>query len=330
MLLAQADGCIRGKVFKIAGIKGLNVMLLSQLVSSILNDLTRAQDLANEYSSQLSHKYKKFEDGKDNTLSNFQIPVGTLQKIELDLKFAVQSLEDSSTLDVEETRENCDEIARKAVKLVIEGITKFMDELGITNRRPETATGLSEVVPLVPPPQVESSMSSLEKRRQDLLDFWQSVKTNIRDQKFAKFLQRNISQSLFERAKNIYLRSSRVTEADIKEIIADKLEDGVIGHEDIQDLLEETQEVFNRDPEEIRDRLRRLFNEVANTVVSRRDTKELITLMPGGSNANIIVNPDELKEIPQEMISSVRISAQLDNYRWMIAETSQSLQKVQE
>lgn len=52
--------------------------------------------------------------------------------------------------------------------------------------------------------------------------------------------------------------------------------------------------------------------------------------MPGGSNANIIVNPDELKEIPQEMISSLKISAQLDNYRWMIAETSQSLQKVQE
>ncbi|MEY3256668.1 MAG: hypothetical protein RLZZ29_1803 [Cyanobacteriota bacterium] len=306
-------------------------MLLSQLVSSILNDLTRAQDLANEYSSQLSHKYKKFEDGKDNTLSNFQVPVGTLQKIELDLKFAVQSLEDSSTLDVEETRENCDEIARKAVKLVIEGITKFMDDLGIANRSPDTATGqIAEVVPLVPPQPVESSMSSVEKRRHDLLNFWQSVKANIRDQKFAKFLQRNISQSLFERAKNIYLRSSRVTEADIKEIIADKLEDGVLGHEDIQDLLEETQEVFNRDPEEIRDRLRRLFNEVANTVVSKQDAKELITLMPGGSNANIIVNPDELKEIPQEMISSLKISAQLDNYRWMIAETSQSLQKVQE
>jgi hypothetical protein len=293
--------------------------------------LTRAQDLANEYSSQLSHKYKKFEDGKDNTLSNFQVPVGTLQKIELDLKFAVQSLEDSSTLDVEETRENCDEIARKAVKLVIEGITKFMDDLGIANRSPDTATGqIAEVVPLVPPQPVESSMSSVEKRRHDLLNFWQSVKANIRDQKFAKFLQRNISQSLFERAKNIYLRSSRVTEADIKEIIADKLEDGVLGHEDIQDLLEETQEVFNRDPEEIRDRLRRLFNEVANTVVSKQDAKELITLMPGGSNANIIVNPDELKEIPQEMISSLKISAQLDNYRWMIAETSQSLQKVQE
>ena len=306
-------------------------MLLSQLVSSILNDLTRAQDLANEYSSQLSHKYKKFEDGKDNTLSNFQVPVGTLQKIELDLKFAVKSLEDSSTLDVEETRENCDDIARKAVKLVIEGITKFMDELGITSRTPETTTGqIAETVPLVPLQPVESSMSTSEKRRHDLLNFWQSVKANIRDQKFAKFLQRNISQSLFERAKNIYLRSSRVTEADIKEIIADKLEDGVIGHEDIQDLLEETQEVFNRDPEEIRDRLRRLFNEVANTVVSKQDAKELITLMPGGSNANIIVNPDELKEIPQEMISSLRISAQLDNYKWMIAETSQSLEKVQE
>ena len=64
--------------------------------------------------------------------------------------------------------------------------------------------------------------------------------------------------------------------------------------------------------------------------MSRRETKELITLMPGGSNADIIVNPTELKELPQEMISSLRIKAQLDNYRWMISETSQSLQKVQE
>ena len=306
-------------------------MLLSKLVSSILNDLTTAQDLANEYSSQLSHKYKKFEDGKENTLSNFQVQVGMLQAIELDLKFAVQTLEDSNTLDIEETRQNCDEIARKAVKLAIEAIIKFMGELGIPNRTSETETGqIGAVAPLIRQQESESSISNQEKRRLDVLNFWQSVKENMRDRKFAKFLQKIIAQDLFERGKNLYLRSSRVTEADVKEIIADKLEYGVIGHEDIQDLLEQTQEIFNRDPEEIRSRLRQLFNEVANTVVSRRETKELITLMPGGSNADIIVNPTELKELPQEMISSLRIKAQLDNYRWMISETSQSLQKVQE
>ncbi|MBD2569838.1 hypothetical protein [Anabaena lutea] len=306
-------------------------MLLSKLVSSILNDLTTAQDLANEYSSQLSHKYKKFEDGKENTLSNFQVPVGMLQAIEFDLKFAIQTLEDSSTLDIEQTRQNCDEIARKAVKQAIEAVIKFMGELGITNRIPETETGqITTVAPLVSRTESESSISNEEKKRRDVINFWQSVKENMRDRKFAKFLQKIIAQELFERGKNLYLRNSRVTEANVKEIIADKLEDGVIGHEDIQELLEQTQEIFNRDTEDIRNRLRQLFNEVANSVVSRRDTKELITLMPGGSNANIIVNPTELKELPPEMISSLRIKAQLDNYRWMISESSQSLQKVQE
>ncbi|MBD2629252.1 hypothetical protein [Trichormus variabilis] len=306
-------------------------MLLSKLVSSILNDLTTAQDLANEYSSQLSHKYKKFEDGKENTLSNFQVPVGMLQAIEFDLKFAIQTLEDSSTLDIEQTRHNCDEIARKAVKQAIEAVITFMGELGITNRIPETETRqITTVAPLVSRTESESSISNEEKKRRDVINFWQSVKENMRDRRFAKFLQKIIAQELFERGKNLYLRNSRVTEANVKEIIADKLEDGVIGHEDIQELLEQTQEIFNRDTEEIRSRLRQLFNEVANSVVSRRETKELITLMPGGSNANIIVNPTELKELPPEMISSLRIKAQLDNYRWMISESSQSLQKVQE
>lgn len=306
-------------------------MLLSKLVGAILNDLTTAQDFANEYSSQLSRKYKKFEDEKENILSNFQVPAGILQEIELDLKFAVESLEDCSALDIEETRENCEEIARKAAKSAVQKLTKFIDDLGIPARRTETATTQAgEIPPLISQQQPETSTSSVENQQAEVIKFWQSTKKNLSDPKFAKFLQTIISQELFDRGKGLYLRAARVTEADVKTIIEDKLEDGIIGHHDIQELLNQTQEIFDRDPEEIRDHLRSLFTQVADDVVNRKDIRELITLMPGVCNTNIVVNSSALKEIPIDMVSSLKIKAHLDNYRWMITETSQSLQKVKE
>ncbi|MDJ0599823.1 MAG: hypothetical protein QNJ37_13385 [Crocosphaera sp.] len=93
-------------------------MQLSKVVGAILNDLSTAQDLVNEYSSQLSYKYKKKQvtDEDDNILSNFQVPAAVLREISLDLRFVIKEINpDGFVLDVDKTQGKCDEIARAAV-----------------------------------------------------------------------------------------------------------------------------------------------------------------------------------------------------------------------
>lgn len=81
-------------------------MQLSKVVGAILNDLSKAQDLANDYSSQLSHKYKKkqVENKDDNILSNFQVPAVVLREISFDLKFVIKeiNLVEKETKELEE------------------------------------------------------------------------------------------------------------------------------------------------------------------------------------------------------------------------------------
>jgi len=116
-------------------------MLLSQLVAAILNDLTTAQDLANEYSSQLSRKYNKYESEKDNILGNFQVPSGILQEIELDLRFAVEKLNENKTaLDIEGTQAKCMEFATGIVNEPLEEVKKVIRALNIPPRTAETTT----------------------------------------------------------------------------------------------------------------------------------------------------------------------------------------------
>jgi hypothetical protein len=295
-------------------------------VSAIVHDLTTAQDLANEYSSQLSQKYKKLENEKDNILSNFKVPSGKLHAIEIDLKFAVQTLEtNSSRLDIEKSQENCSKVADEVAKLTIESLESFTSDILINSPTLLATVQASTISPLVSPPT-----SNQEQEKKKILDNWQSIKNNILDPQYAEFIQTTIFEALFEQVKRFHLRGTSPNEADVRENIVQQLEYCTIEHEDIQEILENTQKAFNRNKEEIRSHLRGLFDNIVQTVVTSKTTQELIAFMPGVYDANIVVNPTELKELPIEMVSSIKISAALDNYRWIIDEKSQSLQKVED
>jgi hypothetical protein len=119
----------------------------------------------------------------------------------------------------------------------------------------------------------------------------------------------------------------------VKKIILDVLQKGVIAHEDFKKLLEVTKKAFNKtdqDIENIRKTIESLCLAIADKYSNGTYVKSLLVVMPGVPNADIIVNPTALKDIPIDMVSTLKLKAGLQSYRWMLAESGQSLQKVTE
>jgi hypothetical protein len=308
-------------------------MLLSQLVAAILNDLTTAQDLANEYSSQLSRKYNKYESEKDNILGNFQVPSGILQEIELDLRFAVEKLNENKTaLDIEGTQAKCMEFATGIVNEPLEEVKKVIRALNIPPRTAETTTTPQAIAPLIPSEQTEPLQPNNE--REEAIKYWQELDLKLEGDASRNSLITLMNESLFEQGKKQYLRNKKwVTESDLKKIILDVLQKGVIAHEDFKKLLEVTKKAFNKtdqDIENIRKTIESLCLAIADKYSNGTYVKSLLVVMPGVPNADIIVNPTALKDIPIDMVSTLKLKAGLQSYRWMLAESGQSLQKVTE
>jgi hypothetical protein len=308
-------------------------MLLSQLVAAILNDLTTAQDLANEYSSQLSRKYNKYESEKDNILGNFQVPSGVLQEIELDLRFAVEKLNENKTaLDIEGTQAKCMEFATGIVNEALEEVKKVIRALNIPPRTAETTTTPQAIAPLIPSEQSESLQPNNE--REEAIKFWQELDLKMEGDTHRNSLITLMNESIFEQGKRQYLRNKKWgTESDVKKIILDVLLKGVIAPEDFKKLLEITQKAFNKTDQDI-ENIKKSIESLCNVITDKYSTvtyvKSLLVMMPGVPNADIIVNPTALKDLPIGMVSTLKIKAGLQSYRWMIAESGQSLQKVTE
>lgn len=308
-------------------------MLLSQLVAAILNDLTTAQDLANEYSSQLSRKYNKYESEKDNILGNFQVPSGILQEIELDLKFAVEKLNENKTaLDIEGTQAKCMELATKIVNEALEEVKKVIRALNIPPRTAETTAIPQGIQPLINPEQ--PALLQPNNEREEAIKYWQELDLKIEGDSYRNTLITLMNESIFEQGKKQYLRTKKwVNESDLKKIILDVLQKGLVAHEDFKKLLEVTKKAFNQTEENI-DRYRKaiddLCNKISDTYSTSTYVKSLLVVMPGVPNADVIVNPTALKDLPIDMVSTLKIKAGLQSYRWMIAESGQSLQKVTE
>ncbi|MCC5637475.1 hypothetical protein LC593_16825 [Nostoc sp. CHAB 5844] len=306
-------------------------MLLSQLIGSILHDLTAAQDYANKYSSELSRKYKKYEDTDENELSNYPVPVGRVQQIEFDLKFAIDSLETQKTIDIDKTHSNCDKIAEISVESAIERFEQVItQELKVTPVSTQPTTPASNTLPALDQPQ-QPQESSLNKQKENNRKSWLSTLENISRSNFIEYLETKVSQGLYDYVNNKYYDSKTefIEIAWLREIIAEELLDGFMEHEDIQDLITETEELYNWEEGTIKKRIKEVLESVANDDVTDKDIRELISLTDE-RHTNIIVNPSTLKELQMGMISSMKIKAELDNYRWLITKAEQSLEKVHE
>ncbi|MDZ8188023.1 MAG: hypothetical protein RMX96_24620 [Nostoc sp. ChiSLP02] len=311
-------------------------MLLNQLVSAILNDLTRAQDLANEYSSQLSRKYNKYQSEKDNLLDNYQVPSGILHEIELDLKFAIETLSQNKlTFDLDNigTYDNCERLAKEIITEAKTEIKELINHIGVPQSSSETTVSLSSLPTLTSREQSQSS--DPQDERQQAIKFWHGLKTQLEEKEYIQFYITKLTEFIFHEGKNEFSRSKKwISETDLKDIIYEALYELVIDNDDFSYLLKTTKEAFNKTDEEIEQwniHLATKFHEIAKKYSTSPASKSLLVQLSGIPNTEIIVAPSVLKDIPIEMISTLKIKAGLQSYRWIIGEGgTQNLQKVKD
>lgn len=303
-------------------------MLLSKVVGAILTDFVTAQDLSNEYASQISRKYKQYKDSKENILNNFDVPASVLKEIDLELKFAVTDLNDESYgLDVEETWGNCQDIADKAVTSVIRPLQDVIHNV-ISAVLPTLLTSQQQ-----PTPEVQSRETNL---RREIEGIWTKVSNNLNNDKFKEYLKKKITQKLFKTCKGQFLRGREGIDIEIvKEIVRDKLQEGILKHPDIQEAIKSTQEIATMidTTANVRGYVQQMTTAISripeNTDnINERNVRKLIQKLPGVvPHADIMITPSFLRELPIEIISSLKITVQMDSYKWALTETGESLNK---
>ncbi|MGD1701665.1 hypothetical protein [Dapis sp. BLCC M229] len=268
-------------------------MQLSKVVGAILNDLSAAQDLANEYSRQLSYKYKKKQvvGEDDSVLSNFQVPSAVLGEVSLDLKFVIKEIDpDGCALDVNKTQGKCDEIGRTAALFLLLDIAD------------------------------EDRNSQSKKIAKKLLT-----------PEFDKRLQTRISQGLFRLCNSFFMSGNNLTIPDIENTIAENIKDELFKHEDIQNQLQIRNFHDSKEVEEVQKKRQELEELCLNCghiiAYEEIDIETMIQKVRGSPNTDVIVNAETLKEMPIEAIQSLRISAKYEHYQWRISEASQSFHK---
>ncbi|NES90643.1 hypothetical protein, partial [Okeania sp. SIO2B9] len=152
-------------------------MLLRKVVSAILTDFVGAQDLSNEYASQISRKYKQYRNGKENILNNFESPVSLLKEIDLELKFTIIDIDEisSDALDIEESWGNCRNIADEVIKPVIREMqaligTILQDIPGLVSSDDQIRSTLLET---------DAPEDRQNTRVQNLQNLWSSIRNNL-------------------------------------------------------------------------------------------------------------------------------------------------------
>lgn len=310
-------------------------MLLSKVVSAILIDFVTAQDLSNEYASQISRKYKQYRDGKENILNNFDAPASILKEIDLELKFAVTDLTNISYgLDVEKTWEQCRNLTKEAVDSAIKEIKSLLTTIisEISDLQGSEQTSGAILTESEPPKSQQSNNQEI------LRDTWIEVRQNLNDPDFIDSVNKRIYQKLFKTIKSLFLRGHENIKINtVKSIIEEKLLEGICEHPDFQEAIKSTQEIVmgsnsessERITTEIRNRSRQMFNQIVNNTVDERDVRTLIQKLPEGvPHAEVMMTPGFLRELPIEAISSLKIKAEMERYQWTASETGDHLHKV--
>ncbi|MDJ0658201.1 MAG: hypothetical protein QNJ42_01790 [Crocosphaera sp.] len=261
-------------------------MQLSKVVGAILNDLSEAQDLANEYSSQLSYKYKKNQlvDNHENVLSNFQVPSAVLSEINLDLKFIIKDINlDGFTLDVEQTQKNCDIKAVKIIKHLIKEIHQSQ-ELKITQN-------------MIPRELIIRLKTSLA---QDLFALCHKVfltGNDVAESEVQKILTDRLDDELLKwNSIQTLLEKSDVNDPD------------------------EVKRVGER-----RKKIREYCQSSVRKETQNNDLQTMIQKIQGSPKTDVIVSPIALSKVAPETIQSLRITAKYNDHRWTISTAESTL-----
>lgn len=263
-------------------------MQLSKVVGAILNDLSVAQALANDYSSQLSYKYKRGGFGKDgNSLSNFRVPSTVLSEISLELKFIIQEINsDAPSLDVEKTQRHCDDLAARCIPFLY---SDFLKLAGGGN-------AAREVLPLKFLENLETIVS------QDLFSLCERFFVSEKDLTISE-----VNNTIANTLETELLQNKGIQNIPELRVEINSASD---------DPLSELSRV-----QQARKQFRSYCLSWAETTTRDIDVSTIIQTTIGSPNTNISINPEDLKNIPTETIQCLQISARYANQRWAISES---------
>lgn len=273
-------------------------MRLGRVVNAILVDLASAQHNANEYAKLLSQKYKP-DPENPNALAAFRVPGGALNDIEFDLKFAVRELQ-----EVEGQTEAT--LNKTVLNNLVEGyVRKAIAKL---------RTAIEQNMPL-------DQRTAAQDLRDD--NAWETVVRNLRSKSFEQHLCDVITDGIKKHREAIVEEISSLHTAKVLEEAARKsLTDHLENRDDLTQILatqtpsqQTIQDVFEAD-------LPQFLGETSPDQLIHKPKPELTP------SVDVILNPDDLKDAPVETLSSIRLKASLNNYRWTITDTSEVLNEV--
>lgn len=313
-------------------------MLLRKVIGSILVDLVTAQDLSNEYASQISRKYKQYRNSNENLLNNFEAPASVLKEIEFELAFALTDLYDRGIgFDVEMTWESCQQLATKIVKEATDEMKAMLEEFLVSEqldnwlneRRPSSAQEARELAR-----SKESTIQSISQR-------WNKVAQKLKDETYMESVIQIITQKLFKTCKELCLRGNDTISLEkVKDIVKDKLREGLWKHPDIQSSIQYTYDLageFTGNFQQIKEDVTYYLNEQVGQAFDKvkdklheKDVRELIQQYSGVvPHAEIMMKPSLLRELPTQTLSSLKMTVKMDSYKWSITEQGESLHKAQ-
>ncbi len=179
-------------------------MLLSQIVGTILTDLTAAQDAANEYSSKLGLKYKTYAD-HPNAISDFYVPNGVLKEIELSLNFVVNEIKsEKGSIDLENVTEFFNTFAHESVQKAISKLTEFIDRSKTLAEKPET---------------------------------WDTIIVNLKSQDFIHYLIDQVMGSLLENRMRLISSDGILNRDEFVTVVSNLLNQFLLNNDDIKSAL---------------------------------------------------------------------------------------------
>lgn len=261
-------------------------MLLSQIVGTILTDLTAAQDAANEYSSKLGLKYKTYAD-HPNAISDFDVPNAVLKEIELNLSFVVNDIKsEKGSVDLENVTEFFNTFAHEAVQKAINKLTEFIDRSKTLAENPTT---------------------------------WDTITANLKSQDFIHYLIDQVMGSLLENKTQLISSEGILNRDEFVKLVSNLLNQFLLNNDDIKSALG----TGTRANSLINNNFQQMVSTLHDEIMSDSSTLQATNY----SRLDVLVSPEQLQSVSPNLISSIKIKAELTNYQWAISNISEHLHK---
>lgn len=262
-------------------------MLLSQLVGTILTDLTAAQDAANEYSSKLGLKYKTYANNT-NAISDFYVPNGVLKEIELNLNFVINDVtSEKGAIDLNNVTEFFNTFAHEAVQKAINTLIEFIDRSKTLAENPE---------------------------------IWDRIMANLKSKDFIHYLTDQVTGSLLKNRMGLISSEGALNRDEFVTLVSSLLDQFLLNNDDIKSALgtgTKANSLINKN-------FKQMVNTLHDEITVDSGTLQAATY----SRLDILVSPEQLKDVPTDLISSIKIKAELNNYQWSISDISEHLHRV--